>query len=140
MQGIQHIPNKPLRPLIRDGPPILQDPTTPITNGKTRRRICRIGPELLTPKRHPRVAAISGNDLAFESGNTNVDEGATVVGRSDAGDTAIVGGADGGKGSTVADPTVDFSDGVTAIRCADDVVGGTGGVGGCCRVEYRCRG
>ena len=136
----RNTPNKPPRPLIRDGPTVLQDPTTPITNRETWRRTRRVRLELLTSKRHPRIAGIPGNQLAFESGDTNVDEAATVVRRGDAGDTAIVGGGDGGKRSAVADPTVDFIDGVTAIRRGDEVGGSTGGVGGCCGVEYRCRG
>ena len=126
--------------VILDGPPILQNPTTPITNRETWVRSGRIRLKLLTSKRHPRVAAIPSNELAFESGNTNVDEAATVVGRGDARDTAVVGGASRGKGCTVADPAVDFTDGMTAIRRADDVGGATGGVGGCCGVDYRCRG
>ena len=91
-------------------PPILYNPTWPITNWDSRLRHRRISPKLLATKRYARVAAVTHNELAFESVNTNVDKAAAVCCRGDAGDTAVVGCAAGDEGGAVANPAVDFDD------------------------------
>lgn len=90
--------------------PILNNSTRPITHWESRRRHRWISLELLATKRHARVAAVPRNDLAFESGNTKVDEAAAVCCRGDAGDTAVVGRVAGDEGGAVAVPAIDFGD------------------------------
>ena len=85
---------------------------------------------MLASIRNSGVTGISGDELAFKAGDPNIDEAPTVARRRDTGHTAIIGGANADKRSTVAGPAVDLTDRVAIVCVGDDVGGGAGGVGG----------